>query len=77
MAKECSDVNRRLAQLIAEKRKEQYGKVINHVRTRLRFAMLRATLCAVRGYRGRISGTSKDLSTVDFNLIPEAEHYDV
>ena len=53
MSPECSRTNRRLAELLAQKRNETYSNVMSHIRTRLRFALLRATVVAVRGYRGK------------------------
>ena len=49
-----------------------------HIRTRLRFALLRATLVAVRGYRGKRTQMSaeKDEDEIDFNLIPEEIAYE-
>ena len=42
-----------LTDLLARKRKERYCDAVRHVRTRIRFAMLRTTLIALRGYRGK------------------------
>ena len=53
MSKECKRFVNRVADLIARKRKERYCDVVRHVRTRIRFAMLRTTLIALRGYRGK------------------------
>ena len=52
MGSECERVNKRLAELLAKKRNESYGDVIKYIRNRLRFALLRATVIAVRGTRG-------------------------
>ena len=72
MSKECKRFVNRLADLIARKRKERYCDVVRHVRTRLRFAMLRTTLIALRGYRGKKMDTKYEtpLSEVSYNLIP-------
>ena len=43
-------VNKRLAEKIAEKRKEPYASVKMYIRTKLRFALLRSTLAAIRGF---------------------------
>ena len=43
----------KVADLIARKKKERYCDVVRHVRTRIRFAMLRSSLIALRGYRGK------------------------
>ena len=76
----CEAFNRRLAQgqLVSEKRKVSFGSVMTHIRTRLRFALLRSIVTALRGVRGRKSGSGrmKDLSNVNFDFVPEREMYD-
>jgi len=58
---------------IAEKRRETYASVITYIRTKLRFALLRSTLAAIRGFRGkrmlRSDVHSQDLTDIDFSLI--------
>ena len=77
MSPKCEKVNKRLAYLISDKRKETYGSVLKHIRTRLRFALLRCTLAAIRGYRGKTKeDNSSDLSEVEFALIPEERTYE-
>ena len=69
MAPECERLNKRLAELIAAKRKEKYADVIAYIRKRLRFALLKATLVALRGYRGPQRKTEAiELSEVAFNF---------
>ena len=69
MAPECERLNKRLAELIAAKRKERYSDVISYIRKRLRFALLRSTLIAIRGYRNPAKKTDAvDLSNVAYNL---------
>ena len=71
MGPECERLNRRAAELLAEKRKEKYSDVIAYIRKRLRFSLLKATLTAIRGYRGhdnRNTGVVTELSEVAFNL---------
>jgi len=53
MGPEGSMFYKRLAELTAAKKNEQYAIVMNYIRTRLRFAILRSTLIGVRGERGR------------------------
>ena len=73
MGPECSRVNRRLAELTSMKTGESYSLVIKHLRTRLRFALLRATLIAVRGVRGRWREDDElNVDEISFNLIPRA-----
>jgi len=55
MAPECNRVNKRLAEKIAAKRRESYASVITFIRTKLRFVLLRSTLAAIRGFRGKRS----------------------
>jgi len=47
MAPECNRVNKRLAEKLAEKRREPYASVVTYRRTKLIFALLRSTLAAV------------------------------
>ena len=61
--------HQRLASLIAEKRKEDFSSAMNHIRTRLRFSILRSTMNALGGSRGRPRIREEDLSTVDFNCV--------
>lgn len=46
---EANKHHKRIAQLISLKKKEEYSQVINFIRTRLRFNLLRSILVAVRG----------------------------
>ena len=68
--------HKRLASLIATKRNEDYHHVMNHIRTRIRFALLKSVLVAVRGERGRRQGSARPISSVSFNMIPDALHYE-
>jgi len=71
MAPECNRINKRLAEKIAEKRREPYAFVITYIRTKLRFAHLRSTLAAIRGFRSKRSDVHlQDLTDIDFSLIP-------
>ena len=45
--------HKRLAEKIATRKNEEYRDVINHMRTKVRFSILRSTLIAVRGERGK------------------------
>ena len=73
MAPECVRMNKRIAELISTKRGEQYSQVMKHIRTRLRFALLRTTIIAIRGTRGTMrDGEEVDIEEISFNLIPEA-----
>ena len=52
MAPECTKLNKRIAELISLKTGEAYSHVMRFIRTRLRFALLRTSLIAIRGTRG-------------------------
>ena len=70
MGNECSRLTKKLANLIANKTGESY------MRTRLRFALLRSTLVAIRGYRGRVEKDKEEpLGDISFNLIPEVRDF--
>ena len=70
MGPECEKMNKRLAEIIASKRKEAYADVIAYIRKKLRFALLKATLVAIRGFRGKVTATrNTDISDVDFSLM--------
>ena len=68
--------HKRIAELISKKRNEDYHHVINHIRLRVRFSLLRSALVAIRGERGKSSAPSKPLSETAFNMIPEAMNYE-
>ena len=70
MGREAERHHKRIASLIATKRNEEYGDVLNHIRTRLRFSVLKSVLTAVRGVRGK-TRPSAPISTISFNLIEE------
>ena len=65
---EAEKHHKRIATLIALKRNEEYSDVINYIRTRLRFSLLKSILTAVRGVRGK-SRPAEPISSIAFNLI--------
>ena len=75
MAIECERMNKKVAELISLKTGEIYSNVMLHLRTSLRFALLRAMLVAIRGTRG--SPWNKrfeyDLADISYNLIPRTK----
>ena len=77
MARECTKFHKKIAELVAVKTKEDYSKVMNHIRTRIRFTLLRSTLLAVRGIRGKQPRPAKCISELSFNTIPEMSSYEV
>ena len=69
--KEAEVYHKRLAERIAPKRNETYSQVMNFIRTRIRFALLKCTLISIRGVRGRQEPKRDEVADIDFNLIPE------
>ena len=70
MGPEADRFHKRLAELIAEKRNETYSSVVNYIRTRLRFCLLRSILIGLRGIRGKKNRESiTPISSLSFNLI--------
>ena len=70
MGDEAEKFHKRLAQLISEKRNEQYSCVVNYIRTRLRFCLLKSVLTSVRGVRGKtLNDRIAPISSLSFNLI--------
>ena len=70
MGDEAEKFHKRLAQLISEKRNEQYSCVVNYIRTRMRFCLLKSVLTSVRGVRGKtLNDRIAPISSLSFNLI--------
>ena len=70
MGGEAESYHKRLAQLISEKRNEAYSHVVNYIRTRLRFCLLKSVLTSVRGVRGKSKNENiTPISNLSFNLI--------
>ncbi len=68
--------HKRLAEKISAKRNEKYSHVLSHMRTKIRFSLLRSVLVAIRGERGKKPSSSKPLSSTSFNLVPNVSHYE-
>ena len=77
MAPECTRYHKKVAELISKKTKEDYSKVMSHLRTRIRFALLKSTLVAIRGQRGKPSKFNVNDSELDFNTMPEISSFEV
>ena len=70
MGIEAEKFHKRLAWLISAKRNETYASVVNYIRTRLRFCLLKSVLTSLRGSRGRSRGEAiTPISELSFNLI--------
>ena len=78
MGPEATKYHKRVAELIAAKKGEEYADVMNHIRTRIRFSLLKSTLVAVRGERGsRKRQLGAPISDLSLNMIPEHAAYEV
>ena len=53
MGRECQHFLTTLAEKISRKKHQQYSEVINWLRTKLSFAVIRSLVLALRGYRGK------------------------
>lgn len=73
---QCTRYHKRLAEKIARKRNEEYHHVLNHMRTRVRFSLLRSVLVSIRGERGKQQTAPKPFASTSFNLIPDALGYE-
>ena len=75
MGVEAKRFHKQIATLIAEKRNERYSDVLNYMRTRLRFSLLKCVaLTAVRGVRGKtVREKISPMSSLSFNLLDNGQ----
>ena len=78
MGHQCEKTHKRIAELVADKQSERYADVMSHIRTRLRFSLLKSILVAIRGARGRklLYSEEDNLKNISFNLIPYVKTYE-
>ena len=67
MANECRRYHSRLAELLADKKGEEYAITISWIRTKVSFAILRSALLCLRGSRAT-RRVSTNLQNTDFAL---------
>ena len=77
MGPEATRYHKRVAELLAEKRGEEYSHVMNYIRTKIRFSIPKSTLIAIRGVRGKQRRGDVPISEMSMNLIPEQSAYEV
>ena len=77
-APECDRFHKKLAEIISTKKKETYSYVINYIRTKIRFSLLKAVLIAIHGIRGKPDRNSQVTPVADlaFGLIPNEVDYE-
>ena len=68
--KEATKLIKHLSNKIANKRQELYSQVVSFIRTKLRFSLLKSTLIAIRGVRGKQRKQEDLIAYVDFSLLP-------
>ena len=76
MGPECAKYHKKVAQLISKKRNESYADVMNVIRTKIRFSILKSTLEVVRGVRRRRQRETPT-SDISYNTVPSAAEYEV
>ena len=69
MGPECLKFINRLGSKISAKKNEQYNQVIRCLRLKLRFALLRSCLIALRGFRGKHYKKDVPISEIAFNIL--------
>ena len=67
--KEAQALLKRIAVLTANKTGQEYADVMNFVRRRVRFDLLRTTIIALRGSRKKKTPPADDIRDIDMNLI--------
>ena len=70
---------KRLSEKISDNSYEARSMVTNYIRTKIRFAILRSTLIALRGNRGRGKTMYHNISmdNISLNIIPHKRAYEV
>ena len=71
MGPKCARYHKKVAQLISKKRNESYADVMNVIRTKIRFSILKSTLEVVRGVRRR-RPRETPTSDISYNTVPSA-----
>ena len=70
MGKEAGIVYKRIAEKIANTKKQKYHETIAYIRKRLRFDLLKTTIISLRGHRGKANATP-NINELDLNLMPD------
>ena len=74
---ECDRFHKRIANIIAEKRRERLGDVMNYIRTKVRFSLLKSVIIAIHGIRGQTKQQpATPASDIAFGLIPTMDSYE-
>ena len=72
MGTEAAVVYNRLAEKMARAKGQKYHETVSYIRKRLRFDLLKTTVIALRGYRGKAT-TVPHMDDMDINLMPKGQ----
>ena len=72
MGVEAQRFFKRTAEKIARKKDTPYPKVISFVRRRVRFDLVKTTLIALRGFRGKVIHAPEKIGDLDIHLEQKA-----
>ena len=70
---ESTKLIKHLAKLIADKKQEPYSQVVNIIRRRIRFDILRCCNLSLRGFRGQNNFDS--LEDMEYDLCPDQNKF--
>ena len=73
----CNVFIKHVVEKLAFYKNERTSVMTNHVRTRLRFAILRSTVIALRGARGKNRQHDIGLDAVSLDLFPPHSSYEM
>ena len=73
----CNAFIKQLVEKLAYYKNERTSIMKNHVRTRLRFAILKSTVIALRGARGKDRLHEPGLDDVSLGLVPNYRSYEM
>ena len=77
MASVCTKFYKKVAVLVSNNTKEGYSHVMSHLRTRLRFTLLKSTLVAIHGERGKSRKLKTDITGLSVSTILNMPSYEV
>ena len=72
MVEEANKLIKRMAEKHTIKTGQRYAETITFIRKRLRFDLLKTTIIALRGYRGKPHNNADCIEQLDLNLAPES-----
>ena len=70
IGKEAQILLKKIAERTSRKSGQEYSDVMRFLRVRVRFDLLKTTIIALRGARGKRTSTPANIEDVDMNLIP-------